>query len=175
MVAVGKLFCFRCWSVRTQATCRRVVLKRPLGGTLLLEQWINFSPHETCSAVRFSPTCIWSDDRMCVCPRRSTVQMWKGREGRRERERAREEQMCCAVVGDLRSVWSDWGKWPLMLSLLELIQMTLGKSFWPGSHKDVLVCVCKRVCVHLHLFSCELKDWMCTCSCKACAHFLNSS
>ena len=89
MVAVGKLLCFRCWSVRTRATCRQVVLKRPLGGTLLLEQWINFSPHETCSTVRFSSACIWSDG-MCVCPRRSTVQMWRG--GKRERGKNR-----CAV------------------------------------------------------------------------------
>ena len=146
MVAVGKLFCFRCWSVRTQATCRPVVLKRPLGGTLLLEQWINFSPHEAHSTVRFSPNMhmVWWS-YVCLPPKEYGADVKGGGRGEARASERRTDVLCCS--GDLRSVWSDWGKWPLMLSLLELIQMTLGNSFWPGSHKDVLLCVCASVCV----------------------------
>lgn len=80
---------------------------------------------------------------VCLPPKEYSADV-KGEGGEARASEGRTDVLCRS--GNLRSVWSDWGKWPLMLSLLELIQMTLGKSFWPGSHKDVLVCVQACVC-----------------------------
>lgn len=65
----------------------------------------------------------------------------KGGGGQKERK----EQMCCREgVGGLHSVWSDWGKWPLMLSLL--VQWHWARAAYRVTQR----CAC--VCAHLQAF-----------------------
>lgn len=53
-------------------------------------------------------------------------------------EQREREQMCCKGG----YIQSDQTKWPLMLSLLVLNQMTLQKELLTRVHKSAYLCVC---------------------------------